>query len=161
MVLVDRGLAYRRLNPAVDGAMAYEHYRQTCIASFGTLRRGLNESRYLDWLIRRVEEFPDGHVLALLDGQVVGQLELQVPYGLDRGYVNLFYVAPQWRRMGFGRRLHDFAMSYFRSWEAKWAELHVSASNQTAVEFYRALGYRRADQGDEDNRMWRLEREVI
>lgn len=157
-LLVDRNLTYRRIDPARDGELAYSNYRKTCQISFGHTRRCLDEQAYLHWLTQRVEEYPDGHVMALLGSQIIGQLELQIPYGLDRGYVNLFYVEPEWRRLGFGRRLHEFALQYFRSWEGKWVELHVSATNQPAVRFYQALGYRRV--GGESGRMWLMERAV-
>lgn len=156
---IDRDLTYRRIDPSLDAALAYSNYRETCLASFGSLKRCITESSYTRWLARRVEEFPDGHVLAVLNGQVIGQLELQVPYGMDRGYVNLFYVSPAWRRLGIGRRMHEFAMRYFRSWEADWADLHVSATNHPAVEFYRSLGYRVAQ--SEPGQLWRMERGVV
>jgi ribosomal protein S18 acetylase RimI-like enzyme len=159
--LIDRDLTYRRIDPAADGALAYSNYRETCLVSFGHTKRCLGETEYVQWLRKRIEEYPDGHVLALLQGRVVGQLELQVPYGLDRGYVNLFYVAGPWRRLGFGRRLHDFALRYFRSWEAQWIELHVASMNEGAVAFYRSLGYRLAEVEHEGSRMWLMERAVL
>jgi ribosomal protein S18 acetylase RimI-like enzyme len=158
---VERDLTYRRIDCSVDLPLAYSHYRETCVASFGSSRRCMGQPAYAQWLARRVEEFPDGHVLALLRGQVVGQLELQVPYGLDRGYVNLFYVAAPWRRLGFGRRLHDFALTYFRSWEAAWIDLHVSSTNAPALCFYRSLGYRIAQiEPGHPQTTWRMERQA-
>lgn len=158
---IDRDLLYRRIDPLIDGPLAYAHYRETCIASFGQGRRCIGQPAYLRWLGSRVQEYPDGHVLALLGGKVVGQLELQVPYGLDRGYVNLFYVARPYRRLGLGRRMHDFALTYFRSWEAQHVELHVSPTNPAAVAFYRSLGYRLAMVEHEGEPMWLMERTVI
>ena len=105
---------------------------------------------------KRIEEFPDGHVIACIGDRFVGQLELQVPYGLPTGYVNLFYVAPAWRRLGFGRQLHAFAERYFRSWEATAVELHVSPSNEAAVAFYRSLGYRTVGREDDGERLWKM-----
>jgi ribosomal protein S18 acetylase RimI-like enzyme len=85
----------------------------------------------------------------------VGQLELQVPYGLSTGYVNLFYVAPAFRGLGFGRALHERAERYFQSWQAERVELDVSATNTRAVGFYRHLGYRLTRV---NGRIWRMER---
>jgi ribosomal protein S18 acetylase RimI-like enzyme len=158
--IVDRSLRYRRIDPASDGQLAYAHYRETCIASFGAARRCISQSAYLRWLADRVDEFPDGHLLALLQGQVVGQLELQVPYGSDCGYVNLFWVAGSWRRLGLGRRMHDFALTYFRSWEARRIELHVSPTNHAAVAFYRSLGYRLVTAETNGDDVWLMERAV-
>lgn len=155
---VDRDLTYRRIDPSSDAPLAYANYREACVASFGSSTRCIGLPQYTRWLGQRVEEFPDGHVLAILNGQIVGQLELQVPYGLDRGYVNLFHVSRPWRRLGIGRRMHEFALRYFHSWEADWAELHVSCTNLPAVEFYRSLGYRVVKA--EDGQLWRMERAV-
>ena len=157
---IDQELRYRRIDPSADGDLAYAHYRETCIASFGVARRCISQSDYVNWLSERVEEYPDGHVLALLQGKVVGQLELQVPYGLDCGYVNLFWVAQSWRRLGMGRRMHDFALSYFRCWEARRIELHVSPTNHAAIAFYRSLGYRLTLVENGGEALWLMERGV-
>jgi ribosomal protein S18 acetylase RimI-like enzyme len=115
--------------------------------------------QYLPWLRARIEEFPDGHVLAYLPGtnQFVGQLELQVPYGFDWGYINLYSVAPMFRRQGIGRRMHEYVVNYFRSWEATRIELHVSPKNEAAMSFYRAMGYRFVRS---EARVWRLARDL-
>jgi ribosomal protein S18 acetylase RimI-like enzyme len=159
-LVVDRDMQYRRIDPTIDGDLAYSNYRETCIASFGHARRCMDAKSYLWWLQQRVDEYPDGHMLVVLRGQPIGQIELQVPYGLDRGYVNLFYIANPWRRLGLGRRMHDFAITYFRSWEARRVELHVSPINRAAVAFYRSLGYRLAMVEYEGSQMWRMERHV-
>jgi ribosomal protein S18 acetylase RimI-like enzyme len=156
-------LTYRRIDPTTDADLAYANYRETAIASFGDAAHYSPRSSYLRWLTERVDEFPDGHVLATLgpSGPVIGQLELQVPYGLNVGYVNLFYVARDWRRFGFGRRLHDdYLLRYFRSWEADTIELHVSPTNHAAVQFYRSLGYALAAVEADGERMWRMSRRV-
>ncbi len=151
-------LTFRRIDAAADGDFAFEHYQDACVASFGSVDACLSKADYLGWLANRVEEYPDGHVIAWIGSQFVGQLELQIPYGLRTGYVNLFYVARPWRRLGMGRRLHDYAEIYFRSWEAEDIELHVSPSNTAAVQFYRSLGYRIADGQSKQGTMWKMRR---
>ena len=155
---------YRRIDPVADGELAYANYRETAVASFDDPSQCTTQRSYLRWLTERVEEFPDGHVIATLGdgGPLIGQLELQVPYGLAVGYVNLFYVVRQWRRLGFGRRLHDeYLLKYFRSWEASEIELHVSPANQAAVQFYRALGYSLVEEErGGGSGMWRMRRRV-
>ena len=90
--------------------MAYAHYREASIASY---QRDVTEKRrYLPWLRARVDEFPDGHLLAYLGKDCVGQLELQVPYGMSSGYVNLFYVSAPFRRQGLGRQLQARAEAF-------------------------------------------------
>jgi ribosomal protein S18 acetylase RimI-like enzyme len=151
-------LTFRRIDPATDGELAYANYHEAGVISFGDSSHSSSTTAYLKGLAARVEEFPDGHVLAMLGDRVVGQLELQVPYGLNTGYVNLFYVARNWRRLGFGRRLHEeYLLRYFRSWEADTVELHVSPTNHAAVQFYRSVGYKLATVEPGGGRMWRME----
>jgi ribosomal protein S18 acetylase RimI-like enzyme len=136
-------LRFRTIDPVRDAQLAVANHVDACIASFGTDASFQGSDPYLSWLRARVEEFPDGHVLAFgADGECVGQLELQVPYGLTVGYVNLFYVAERYRGRGFGRALHEYAERYFRSWDAARIDLHVSPSNESAVGFYRRIGYK-------------------
>jgi GNAT superfamily N-acetyltransferase len=141
-VLVDT-LTYRTIELPKDSARAITYHRDACRASFGDgfERHLMRPARYLKWLAARLEEFPDGHLLAFAGERCVGQLELQVPYGATEGYVNLFYITPLFRRRGFGRLLHARAEQYFRSWEAREIHLHVSPQNIAATQFYRTMGY--------------------
>ena len=109
-----------------------------------------------DPLRERIEEYPDGQVLAFLDGRCVGQLELQIPYGLSTGYINLYYVTHPFRGLGFGTRMHEYVERYFRSWEATEIELHVARTNEPALHFYRKLGYRYADPEPRNPGLWRM-----
>jgi len=103
----------------------------------------------------------------MVDGKCAGQLELEVPYGLTTGYVNLFYVSPEFRGTGFAQRLHQRAELYFTSWDAVQIDLHVSPRNGRALRFYQKLGYRRTVSGepvslaaeqDATSGLWRLRR---
>ena len=153
-------LTYRRIDPVRDADTAVQNYRDACVASFGSARSFIGANRYLEWLTGRVEEYPEGHVMAVLGEQVVGQMELQVPYGLTTGYVNLFCVAEEFRGMGWGKVMHaEYAERYFRGWEASWIELDVSPTNERAIRFYRGLGYRRVRE-EEGGRVWRMARAV-
>ena len=137
-------LTFRRLTLPGDAARALTYHRDACRATFGAAqfeRHLAPPGQYLAELARRVEEFPDGHLLAFAGRRCVGLVELQVPYGLTVGYVNLFYVTPPMRRRGYGRLLQARAEQYFRSWEATRVELHVSPLNLPAMRFYEALGY--------------------
>ena len=141
-MLAVAGLTYRRIDPITDIPFAYGNYLAACIASYGSDETALSRQRYAAWLRARVEEFPDGHVFALLGETRVGQLELQSPYGLPTGYINLYAVAAPFRGMGVGKLMHRYVERYFRAWEASEVELHVSPTNEIALNLYRTLGYR-------------------
>ena len=157
-VLVTPTLTYRTIDPSRggDARLAYENHCDACRASFGPRAKAAPFRDYRAWLTNRVEEFPDGHVFASLGKQCVGQLELQVPYGLHVGYVNLFSVARAFRGRGYGRIMHDFAEAYFRSWEATRIDLDVSPHTRRAVGFYEHLGYRFTHIPGETARLWRM-----
>jgi ribosomal protein S18 acetylase RimI-like enzyme len=141
-MLAVAGLTYRCIDPIADVAFAYENYLAACVASYGSDDGALCQNRYRAWLRARVEEFPDGHVFAMLGETRIGQLELQAPYGLPTGYINLYAVTAPFRGMGFGKLMHRYVEEYFRAWEVSEVELDVSPANEIAVNLYRALGYR-------------------
>ena len=152
-MLAVAGLTYRRIDPTADDAFAYDNYCAACVASYGSDAAALSRPRYRAWLRSRVEEFPDGHVFAMLGDTRVGQLELEAPYGLPTGYVNLYAVAAPFRGMGFGKLMHRYVERYFRAWEARQVELHVSPTNEVALNFYRAMGYRMVNDEGKQLRM--------
>jgi len=143
VTLTTATLTYRTIDPRRDADLLLAHQLETCIASFGDDAHFQGAGRYLEWVKSKVEEFPEGFLLAFLDGRCVGQMELEVPYGRTAGYVNLFYVTRPFRGLGFGRVMHERAEAYFRSWEATSTRLHVSPTNERALRFYRRMGYRR------------------
>jgi ribosomal protein S18 acetylase RimI-like enzyme len=153
-------LTFRTIDPDAEGDIAYRHFAETSIASLGADAKLACRPDHLRWLRARVEEFPDGHVFALLGGQIVGQLELEIPYGKTVGYVNLFYVAKPFRRQGYGRAIHDYAERYVRAWEGRRIALDVSPDNRRAVGFYRHLGYRFTHIDGELARLWRMEKSL-
>ena len=153
-MLIAPPITFRPIDPDHDAAIVSDNYRDTCLASCATTDA---VATYLPWLARRVEEFPDGHLLAFLENDCVGQLELQVPYGKSDGYVNLFCVTRAFRGKGFGRLLHDRAEQYFRSWEATTIELDVHPANHRALRFYLGAGYTvRRRERTPSGTMWRM-----
>ena len=156
-VLATPTLTYRTIDVDRDATLLVRHQREACVASFGDDSRFQGAERYLAWLRAKVDEFPEGFMLAMLDGVCVGQLELEVPWGMTRGYVNLFYVTPPFRGIGFSNLLHQRAELYFRTWEAQRIELHVSPRNAAALRFYRRMGYRRTFEGD-GRSLWKMQK---
>ena len=159
MTLTTGQLTYRTIDPLRDAELLVRHQIDACVATYGDDSRYQGTPQYLRWVAAKVEEFPEGFLLAFRDDRCVGQLELEVPYGLTTGYVDLFYVTPEFRGIGFGRLLHERAEFYFRSWEASVVRLHVSPTNGPALRFYERMGYRRTYH-PADKRLWEMERRL-
>ena len=155
-MLLTPSLTFRPIDLTTDARRAYAAYVDACRASFGSDATAGSFEHHLGWLRSRLEEFPDGHVLAWHGRRCVGQLEAQVPYGSSVGYVNLFWVAPDARGQGYGRRLQEYLERYCRSWEATRVELDVSPDNGQAVGFYRRMGYKFVQIRGETSRLWRM-----
>jgi ribosomal protein S18 acetylase RimI-like enzyme len=160
-VITTPTLTYRTIDPDDDASLAIANHWEACVASFGSAAPSHYQgaTAYLNWLRTRVEEYPDGHVLAYLENECVGQLEIQVPYGSSDGYVNLYHVHDRFRGKGLGRLMHDYVERYCRSWKATKVGLHVSPTNQRAMGFYRALGYRVVAASDEAH-LWRMSKSL-
>jgi GNAT superfamily N-acetyltransferase len=159
MMIATPTLSYRTIDPRQDARLAVAHQLDACICSFGDASRFQGRRHYLAWLHSKLEEFPEGFLMAFAGDRCVGQLELEVPYGLNTGYVNLFYLTPEFRGRGFGRVLHERAEIYFRNWEASRIELHCSTTNQRALRFYGKLGYSPAQDHD-DRALLKMSRQL-
>jgi len=83
----------------------------------------------------------DGDNLLVLeeDNQLIGSV--MVGYEGHRGWVNYRAVHPDHRRQGLGRLLMDEAERRLRDLGCAKVNLQVRASNETAREFYRQIGY--------------------
>jgi ribosomal protein S18 acetylase RimI-like enzyme len=85
--------------------------------------------------------------------QPVGQIEMQIwqEDNQNLGYVNLFYLIPEYRGMGYGVELIDYAESYFRKNGISEYHLRVSISNNRGVAFYEKHGFELLRVEEEDN----------
>ena len=129
---------------------------------------------YAGWLKQRIKQFPEGHVHIWVDGEIVGQIEarphhsgqenlssakssadLRLPKQDREGYINLYYLAPQWRGKGIAGRLDAYAKTYLLSHGCISARLSVSKTNIRALAFYAKYGWRAAgDRPDQPDMQW-------
>ena len=131
------------------------HHRDTCVqfrrdsyaCSFADGKQrfdkenGTDGSGYIEWLGKRLAEFPQGCVHVWNQSVIIGQIESRLRE--DRsGYVNLFYLEPGSRGRGLGRELHEYAVDLFASLNVQIVRLTVSEENENAMRFYRCLGWK-------------------
>ena len=121
--------------------------RDAYLASFGSPdglddEMGADNARYLESLRTRIAEVPEGNAHLWHGERIVGQTEMRLVEGESGvGYVNLFYLVPEFRGRGLGRVLHEHAVAVFSRLGRPRLRLSVSTHNAAAIAFYRKLGW--------------------
>jgi ribosomal protein S18 acetylase RimI-like enzyme len=147
----ERDPAGLRLSPIElprDGESCIAFRRDSYFESFGT-REGMDAEMgadggfYLEKLRARMAEIPEGNCHLWHGDRIIGQTEMRTSEDPKMGYVNLFYLVPEWRQRGLGRLLHDHAVEVFTARGKRGLRLSVSRSNARAIAFYRRLGWKR------------------
>ncbi|MDR2614970.1 MAG: GNAT family N-acetyltransferase [Oscillospiraceae bacterium] len=88
---------------------------------------------------------------AMIGGSPVGIVELEVrSFGTDYGWIHFYYIAPELRGRGYGRRLIDYSVEYFRRLGLTQIFLRVGKINGAAEEFYKHCGFVRSPNGDRE-----------
>ena len=147
----DRDDAQLRIVPIElerDAQACIDFRRDSYYASFGTgegcdAEMGRDGQLYLEKLRKRMAQVPEGNAHVWHGDQLIGQTEMRLEPEPDIGYVNLFYLRPEWRKRGLGWRLHEHAVDVFTRRGMRAMHLSVSRTNEPAIAFYRRLGWRR------------------
>ncbi|MEM8832459.1 MAG: GNAT family N-acetyltransferase [Cyanobacteria bacterium P01_G01_bin.19] len=127
-----------------------EQYQELCIqfradsfsCSFGSSDRFYEEDRngaerYLQWLRQRMTEIPNSCLHVWKGEQIIGQIEMgRWKHNPSVGYINLFYLIPEFRGQGFGQQLDRYAANFFQQLGCQSARLSVSPTNLVAIRFY-------------------------
>jgi ribosomal protein S18 acetylase RimI-like enzyme len=150
----DRDPAGLRIVPidlARDAQACIDFRRDSFFESFAThdgadAEMGADGALYLEKLRARIAEVPEGNCHVWHGDRIVGQTEMRISEDPRMGYVNLFYLVPEFRQRGLGRVLHDHAVAVFAARGKRGLRLSVSRSNARAIAFYRRLGWRRIGQ---------------
>lgn len=116
------------------------------VCSFGSDERFYEEEcgaeRYIHWLKQRIADIPGSCVHVFKDARIIGQVEMmRWKEDPNIGYVNLFYLIPDFRGQGFGAQLDEYAASFFQHLSCKSALLSVSPMNIGATNFYTKRGW--------------------
>lgn len=85
---------------------------------------------------------PNGFLVAELEEKIVGYVIGFLRWGAT-GHILALAVDPPYRRRGIGSTLMADILERLRREGGKDVRLEVRASNQTAREFYRKLGFKR------------------
>ena len=144
----DASLRIAPIDLGRDAATCIAFRRDSFHASFGTdegcdEEMGVDGSLYLARLRARMAQVPEGNCHVWHGDRIVGQTEMRFSDEPGVGYVNLFYLVPEWRHRGLGRMLHDHAVAVFTARGCKAIRLSVSRKNKRALAFYRRLGWKR------------------
>jgi ribosomal protein S18 acetylase RimI-like enzyme len=88
---------------------------------------------------RKLRVRPDLFLVGVFEGDIVASI--MVGYEGHRGWLNYLAVAPEHQRKGFGRAIVEEAERLLRREGCPKINLQVRTSNQSALEFYRRIGY--------------------
>jgi ribosomal protein S18 acetylase RimI-like enzyme len=136
-------LEFRTIDLTEHAELSISFRRDSFVCSFGTDARFVETDAdgrgYLEWLSARISRFPEGHVHAWQGGAIIGQIEMVV--SPTSGYVNLFYLRPEARGLGFGTALQDYAVKLMQRGQVAVANLRVSPTNPRAIKFYARHGW--------------------
>lgn len=82
-------------------------------------------------------EIPGSCVHVWKGSAIIGQMEMGRFKGDPTiGYVNLYYLAPEYRNQGLGSFLDKYVVTFLASLGFRKARLNVSPTNRQAVSFY-------------------------
>ena len=88
---------------------------------------------------RKVAVDPEGFLVAVVDDEVVGTV--MAGYDGHRGWINYLAVHPDVQGRGLGGRLMRAAEDMLARRGCPKVNLQIRTSNETAIEFYRSIGY--------------------
>lgn len=102
-------------------------------------RQHWDETEYRQWIVAHAEKFPGGAQHLWCDGEIIGQLEFSYKEGW--AHINLFYLRPDKRGLGYGTLLHQFVKNFLRDHNLMSATLRASPRNTRAIRFYQKHGW--------------------
>ncbi|MCM3118001.1 GNAT family N-acetyltransferase [Neobacillus sp. MER 74] len=151
-------LNFRTIDIEKDKDMIIKFRKDSYVVSFGTEEGFGDEIAYINRIRERVNKFPNGQVIIEEDNKPIGQMELQIQEfsGNEIGYVNLFYLIPEYRSKGLGKELICYAENFFRKSNVSEYHLRVSPDNQRAIRLYTKSGMVMVCEEDEEYLVWRM-----
>lgn len=155
---------FRKMDVEKDRETLLKIRKDSFLVSLGTTEGFGDPNYYLAWIALQTIFYPDGFLLMEDNGKVVGQLEVEViPFqGRRVGYVDLFYLVPEYRGKGYGAIQVKQAENYLRQLGMTEYHLRVSATNKRAIRFYEKHGfYKLMEENVGGYPMWRMVKNLI
>ncbi|MEY9869164.1 ribosomal protein S18 acetylase RimI-like enzyme [Peribacillus sp. B2I2] len=155
-------LLFRTIDTDKDKDIIVKFRKDSFVVSFGSEDGFGDENTYLQRMKERVRKFPDGQVILEKDQEPIGQMELQIREyeGTEIGYVNLFYLIPEYRSKGLGKELVRYAENFFRQFNVSEYHLRVSPNNQRAIRLYTNSGMMKISEENENYPVWRMSKSL-
>ena len=155
-------MIFRTMDTDKDKDIIVKFRKDSYVVSFGSEAGFGDENTYLQRMEERVRKFPDGQVIIEKDQEPIGQMELQIREyeGTEIGYVNLFYLIPEYRSKGLGKELVRYAESFFRQFNVSEYHLRVSPDNQRAISLYMNSGMMKIREENEIYPVWRMSKSL-
>ena len=131
------------LDPVREGALYTRLYEDTWRASHGDLQ-GFSPAIYLHTAVQHADSDPRCIMKLYTGEELAGVIELDPERGGGEGagWISLLYVEPAFRGRRQGAQLIGHAVSFFRRRGRQSLRLHVAETNDAAIGFYRAMGFR-------------------
>ena len=160
-------LIFEPIDTEIDGEIAVFFREESYLVSYEDEAEAMaafgGDDEYLTWVQRKEGEFSNSMVHVWQNGVLVGQVELTPRVDLERGHVNLYYVAPDWRGQGIAERLDMYAQAYFARMGIPRMSLSVAKMNKRALAFYKKAGWQEIGDDPRDsgkNRFLWMEKDV-
>lgn len=135
-------LSFPPVDPVRDAELCATFCTDAFVCSLGSADR-FDPERYRRELPEKLARFSGSFVLVYLGETVIGMVELsRWKHDASVGYVNQFYLMPEYRGQGLGAQLERYAEGIFRRLGIRTLRLSVSPINQRAMAFYRRHGWR-------------------
>ena len=87
---------------------------------------------------------------AFIEGEIAGLAVLEIRERSDcqYGWIHFYYVAPEFRKLGVGKKLVDFSVSFYRSRGLSEICLRTGENNIITQAFYTKNGFVRVPEED-------------
>ncbi|WEG13821.1 GNAT family N-acetyltransferase [Pullulanibacillus sp. KACC 23026] len=153
---------YRMIDPVKDGETAIRIRRDSFDISFQDPDGMGDPKGYLIWIEINNLLYPGSFVMMEKDGQLVGQIELEFLSYFNKpiGFVDLFYLLPEYRGKGLGAEQLNYVESFFKRYGLDEYHLRVSPTNERALRFYKKHGFEFIMEEQLNHRVWRLRKRI-